>query len=55
MPLLAGVIWDHIGAPYVFIVAVAIDALARLPLLASIPETLHPEGKGASDAGPEPG
>ena len=41
-PLLAGLIWEHIGPRYVFIFAVLLDAAVRLPLLASIGETLRP-------------
>jgi MFS family permease len=41
-PLLAGLIWEHIGPQYVFIFAVVLDAAVRLPLLASIGETLRP-------------
>jgi MFS family permease len=40
-PLIGGLIWDHVGPPYVFMATVAIDALIRLPLLASVRETLH--------------
>jgi DHA1 family purine ribonucleoside efflux pump-like MFS transporter len=40
-PLIGGLIWDHWGAHYVFVITIAIDLLARLPLLASIRETLH--------------
>jgi len=39
-PLIAGLIWRQIGPAYVFIVPVALDLLLRLPLLATIPETL---------------
>jgi MFS family permease len=39
-PLLGGVIWEHIGARYVFIFAVLADVALRLPLLASVQETL---------------
>ena len=41
MALLAGLIWDRIGPMYIFIIYVGIDALIRMPLLISIPETLH--------------
>lgn len=41
MALLAGVIYDRIGPQYVFIIFVALDALVRMPLLISLPETLH--------------
>lgn len=40
-PLLGGLIWNEIGPQYVFIAAIALDALVRLPLLLSIRETLH--------------
>jgi hypothetical protein len=39
-PLLGGLIWEHIAPQYVFIFAVVVDAALRLPLLASIRETL---------------
>ena len=39
--LFAGIIWDRIGPQYIFIFFVGIDLLIRLPLLISIPETLH--------------
>jgi len=40
-PLIGGLIWEHIGPQHVFFVAIAMDAFLRLPLLASIQETLH--------------
>jgi MFS family permease len=40
-PLLGGLIWEHIGPQYVFFAAIAMDAFLRLPLLASVRETLH--------------
>jgi MFS family permease len=40
-PLIGGVIWDQVGPPYVFVVTIAVDVMARLPLLASMRETLH--------------
>ncbi len=39
-PFIGGLLWDHIGPSAVFVVAIAIDAGLRLPLLASIRETL---------------
>jgi len=39
--LLAGLIWDHIGPTYVFLAVVALELLIRMPLLISMPETLH--------------
>ncbi|MCX5821425.1 MAG: MFS transporter [Deltaproteobacteria bacterium] len=41
LALSAGVIWDRIGPQYIFILFVGIDLLIRMPLLISIPETLH--------------
>ena len=38
---LAGNIYDKIGPQWVFIIYIAVDALVRVPLLASLPETLH--------------
>jgi MFS family permease len=38
--LVAGLIWDLVGPQYVFLAYVAIDLGIRLPLLASMPETL---------------
>jgi MFS family permease len=40
-PTLGGLIWEHIGPQYVFLAAIAIDVLVRLPLLALTRETLH--------------
>ena len=40
-PLIGGLIWEHIGPEYVFFAVIAVDLLVRLPLLASIRETLH--------------
>jgi len=41
LALTAGIIWDKVGPQYVFILFVGIDLLIRMPLLISIPETLH--------------
>ena len=41
----AGAIWDHIGPGYLFIAFIGLDLLVRIPLLASVPETMdmdHP-------------
>jgi len=40
-PTLGGLIWEYIGPQYVFLAAIAIDVLLRLPLLALTRETLH--------------
>jgi len=37
---LAGVIWDHLGPHYIFLISIGLDAFVRIPLLAGIPETL---------------
>ena len=41
LALTAGVIWDRIGPQYIFLTFLSIDLLIRMPLLISIPETLH--------------
>ena len=41
LALTAGIIWDTIGPQYLFILTVVIDLVVRMPLLLSIPETLH--------------
>lgn len=41
LALLAGIIWDKIGPQYIFLLFVGIDLMIRLPLLISLPETLH--------------
>jgi hypothetical protein len=52
LALSAGIIWDRIGPQYIFVLFIAVDLLIRLPLLISIPETLHrrlkPEPEGDS-------
>jgi MFS family permease len=40
-PMIGGLIWEHIGPQHVFFAAIAMDAFLRLPLLASVRETLH--------------
>jgi len=41
LALFAGIIWDKLGPQYVFIAFLGIDILVRMPLLISMPETLH--------------
>ncbi len=43
---LAGVIWDHLGPHYIFLISIGLDAFIRIPLLAGIPETLDLRIKG---------
>ena len=38
---LAGLIWDHLGSAYVFLMVIGVDLCIRMPLLATMPETLH--------------
>ena len=40
LAFVSGLIWDHFGPEYVFLLAVGIDAAIRIPLLAGLPETL---------------
>jgi MFS family permease len=40
-PLIGGLIWDYVGPAYVFVVTIVVDVMLRLPLLASMRETLH--------------
>jgi MFS family permease len=41
--LVAGFIWDRAGPQYVFLAFIGIDVVVRVPLLASMPETLGVE------------
>ncbi len=41
LALTAGIIWDRVGPQYPFVAFVIIDLLIRMPLLISMPETLH--------------
>lgn len=41
LALAAGFIWDRIGPQYIFLIFVAVDLAIRMPLLISMPETLH--------------
>ena len=40
-PMIGGLVWDRMGAQYVFFAAIAIDVFLRLPLLAMTQETLN--------------
>jgi MFS family permease len=42
-PLIGGLIWKGLGPAYVFLIPVALDLLVKIPLLTTIPETLHTE------------
>ena len=50
-PLIGGLIWGSFGPAYVFIVPIGVDLVVRIPLLSTIPETLHNERRpGAAQA-----
>jgi MFS family permease len=50
LALTAGIIWDTLGPHYIFLIFVGIDLLIRLPLLISIPETLHVSLRTSAEA-----
>ena len=54
MALLGGFIWDKIGPQYVFFIYVGIDVIFRIPLLASMPETLADKAVPKSNGRKEP-
>lgn len=39
-PIVGGLIWEAIGPAYVFLIALGVDMLVRLPIMTTIPETL---------------
>lgn len=43
-PIIGGYIWAHLGPAWVFIIPTLIDLLVRLPLIHTVPETLHRKG-----------
>ena len=45
-PIVGGLIWRELGPLYVFLVPVAVDLMLRIPLLTTVPETLHIEPAG---------
>jgi len=45
VPLIAGLIWWHLGPAYVFIIPLALDFALRVPLLTTIAETLWKQNK----------
>jgi MFS family permease len=40
-PIIGGLIWENLGPEWVFIFPIIIDLFMRVPLLYSVPETLH--------------
>jgi len=41
VPILGGIIWEHIGPSYVFVALIIVDICIRIPLLIGMPETLR--------------
>jgi hypothetical protein len=41
---LAGILWDHLGPQYLFLVVIGLDAFIRIPLIVGMPETLKLKG-----------
>jgi MFS family permease len=54
LALTAGIIWDRIGPQYLFLAFLGIDLLIRMPLLVSMPETLHRRFQPGVDGGAIP-
>ena len=42
-PIVGGIIWRELGPVYVFLLPIAFDLVFRIPLLATVPETLRRE------------
>ena len=42
-PIVGGLIWRELGPMYVFVIPIVFDLLFRVPLLATVPETLEME------------
>ncbi len=41
MAVVSGILYDSVGPQYIFLSCIALDMLVRIPLLRSMPETLH--------------
>jgi MFS family permease len=42
-PIIGGLIWEELGPMYVFVIPIVFDLIFRVPLLATVPETLGTE------------
>jgi MFS family permease len=42
-PIIGGLVWRELGPMYVFVIPIVFDLLLRVPLLATVPETLGTE------------
>lgn len=40
-PIIGGLVWEHLGPMWVFIIPIFIELFIRMPLLYTVPETLH--------------
>jgi MFS family permease len=49
-PVVGGIVWEHIGPEYVFLIPIALDVMIRLPLLITMPETLHARDRDPAHA-----
>ncbi|MFO7695877.1 MAG: MFS transporter [Anaerolineae bacterium] len=49
-PLIGGLVWRGLGPIYVFLIPIAIDLLVRVPLFATLPETLRQPSPGQMSA-----
>ncbi len=53
-PVIGGLIWEHVGPAWVFIIPALIELFARLPLLYTVPETLKPTPRPTDPKPPGP-
>ena len=40
-PIVGGWIWENLGPKWVFLVPILVEIFIRMPLLTTVPETLH--------------
>jgi MFS family permease len=40
-PIIGGIIWEHIGSHYIFLIPIFVELFLRIPLIKTIPETLN--------------
>jgi len=53
-PIVGGLIWEHLGPAWVFIIPTLIELTIRLPLLYTVPETLKPTNLHTNKKPPHP-
>jgi hypothetical protein len=49
-PVVGGIVWERIGPEYVFLIPIALDLIVGLPLLVTMPETLHARNRSCVNA-----